>query len=84
MDNSEMKAGRFLKLHNGRKLFAKIQNTLAAGGVVIIATYTKATQLSKPCHAELVRLGTSGSVYLKHGKSWNCIDGCGFRFGLPA
>lgn len=73
MDNSQMKAGRFLRLQKGRKLYAWIMGHLEAGRNVYISTQTRVTKLSRK-HSEMVKLGKSGSVYLNR----DCIDYCNF------
>jgi hypothetical protein len=74
-----MKAGRFLKLYKGRKLLARMNQTWDAGGIVTMATYTRAVHI-KPNARELIWMGKSGSLYIKRGKSNDCIDYCAFRF----
>jgi hypothetical protein len=78
MTNDEMKAGRYLKLHQGRQKFAKLQAHLAAGGSFYICTSYRATKVS-PKHTDMIRLGKSGSIYVQRGKAWDCIDYCAIR-----
>jgi hypothetical protein len=63
--------------------YDKIIETLKAGGAVIVATCTRATQFG-PRHIDSFKLGKSGSLYAKYGRSWLCIDGCALRFGHKA
>ena len=76
--NNDMKAGRFLKLYQGKKMFNAIKNHLESEGTVLICTYTKATKLNKK-HIGMIKIGKSGSVYMQSGKNWNCIDYCGIK-----
>jgi hypothetical protein len=61
--------------------YDKIMETLKAGGAVIVATYTKATQYDAR-HIEYFKL-SGKSLYVRRGKHWDCIDYCALRFGLP-
>lgn len=79
MDNSQMKAGRILKLQNGKRLYGSIVSHIRAGGAVNICTHLRTVKMTAK-HAEMIKIGKSGSVYLQSGKSWNCIDFCSFRF----
>ena len=79
MNNDQMKAGRILKMQEGKRLFNRIMSTLKAGGVVFICTYRKAVKITAK-HESLLKLGKSGSVYMKSGKNWVCIDYCEFQF----
>lgn len=79
LSNDQMKEGRFLKLYRGRKLYRRMNSCRDAGGFVRIATNLRVTDL-QPKHRELVMLGKSGSLYLRRGKSNDCIDFCGFGF----
>jgi len=72
MNNSEMKAGRILKIQTGKRKLAFILGNLEAGRNVYISTATRATKLSKK-HAGMIRMGKSGSLYLQK----DCIDFCG-------
>ena len=65
--------------HTARKAFVKIQSTLNTGGVVMVATYTKATQYDKLSHSALFK-ATPNGLYALHGKKWVCIDGCSIKF----
>ncbi len=77
--NSEMTAGRFAKLARGRKLMARMNKCWNAGGFVRIGTALKYTDY-KPKHRDLVEMGKSGSLYVRHGKRADCIDFCSFQF----
>ena len=68
-----------MKLQTGKRLFSKIVSHLQNNGTVFVCTYTRTTKLSQK-HIDMIKLGKSGSVYLKSGKSWNCIDYCGIRY----
>jgi hypothetical protein len=77
--NHEMKAGRYLKLAKGRKVFSKMTETWSADGIVMIGTMTRAYEINAKGR-DCVTLGKSGSLYLQNGKSRNCIDFCTFGF----
>lgn len=79
MTNQEMKAGRFLKLARGRRIMRAADAVWNAGGVVVIATCTRRTEI-KAKSRECIRMGASGSVYMRRGKHWDCVDGCAFGF----
>jgi hypothetical protein len=75
MTNDQMKAGRFLKLAKGRKMFRFILANLEAGNSVSVTTYTRSVNY-KAEHKTMFKLGVSGSVYVQRGKNWDCIDLC--------
>jgi hypothetical protein len=79
LTNTEMKAGRFLKLHKGRRLLARMEAAWDAGGFVRIGTATRYSDIHAK-HRELITLGKSGSLYMARGKSRDCIDFCSFQF----
>jgi ABC-type transport system involved in cytochrome c biogenesis ATPase subunit len=60
------------------KLFADIQQHLAKGGSVLVATHYK-TKLLRPQHQDRIKL-VRGSIYIARGKQWDCADYCNFRF----
>ena len=74
-----MKAGRFLKLAKGRKLFARMNAAWDRGGFVRVGTATRFTDY-KAKHRELITMGKSGSLYVARGKSKDCLDFCSFQF----
>jgi hypothetical protein len=73
MTNDQMKANRFARWNNARKLYAGIQAALAGGKMVQVATYTKATRYTAK-HADLFVCKKDG-VYVKRGKALDCISG---------
>lgn len=79
MTNEQMKAGRFLKLAKGRKLFARMNACWNAGGFVRIGTALRVTDY-KPNARECIVLGASGSLFVKRGKRLDCIDFCSIQF----
>jgi hypothetical protein len=79
MNNTDMKAGRYLKRQTGKRMFFGITNHLQAGGSVLICTYTRATKLQAK-HIDMITLGKSGSVYIQAGKRRDCIDFCGIKY----
>jgi len=79
MTNDQMKAGRFLKLHKGRKIVARMNECWNRGGFVRIGTATRYTDF-KPKHRDMVKLGGSGSILTQSGKKWLCADFCSFQF----
>lgn len=59
---------------------AKIQAHLATeGNKIQVCTYTRAT-LYDHRHANLFKI-TSTGLFVARGKSWDCIDYCGIRYG---
>lgn len=77
--NSEMKAGRFAKLAKGRKIIARMNKCWDANGFVRIGTATRYTDL-KSKHREMIKIGSSGSLFMQRGKRWDCVDFCSFQF----
>lgn len=61
---------------------ARIQAHLAVrGNKIMICTYTRATVYDSR-HVGMFR-ATERSLYVQRGRSWDCIDYCGIRFGTP-
>lgn len=77
--NDQMKAGRFAKLARGRRLMSRMNDCWNRGGFVRVGTCTRYTDY-KAKHRGLVYMGKSGSLYVKRGKSSDCIDFCNFQF----
>lgn len=75
MRNDQMKAGRFLKLHIGRKRLARMNAAWDRGGFVRIGTATRYTDY-KVKHRDMITMDRTGSLWA--GK--NCIDFCSFQF----
>lgn len=73
-----MITNRFLRLHNGRKRFAAIVEHLRAGGKVQLVTAWKATEYGRKHAGDFKLVGPS--VYVRRGKSWDCIDFTPVRF----
>ena len=59
--------------------YNRIIETLSAGGIVQIVTYTRAIQYDKR-HLSLFKVNPTG-LYVRHGKRWVCIDYTCLRFG---
>ena len=74
MNNSQMKAGRFLRWHKARQRLAWIQARLAEGYTVQTATYLRVVRY-KAKHANMFKATKTG-VFVQRGKNWDCIDGC--------
>ena len=70
--NSQMIAGRFLRYARARQRVAWIKAQLAAGRIVQLATYTKATSYDVR-HADMFK-ATKAGAFVQRGKSWDCID----------
>ena len=81
MTNEQMKPNRYGKWHQAKQLVTRIQTTLNAGGYVVMATYTKATQYDRR-HVNMFKATRTGA-YVQSGQKWICIDGCSFRFATP-
>jgi hypothetical protein len=75
MTNEQMKAGRFLKLAKGRRMFRFIVANLIAGNSVSVTTHTRSVNY-KAKHVAMFKIGATGSVYVQRGKAWDCIDLC--------
>ena len=74
MNNSQMKAGRFLNWHKNRKLVAAIVENLSKGNSVILSTHTRQTKYTKK-HADMFKATKTGA-WVQSGKNFNCINGC--------
>ena len=72
LTNSQMKAGRFLRYALARKRVAWIKAQLAAGRIVQLITYTKATRYHAR-HADMFK-ATKAGAFVRRGKGWDCID----------
>lgn len=81
MTNEQMKAGRFLKMQRGKRLFARMNVCWDMGGFVRIGTATRYSDYKPNCRA-LVWMGKSGSLYVKRGKANDCIDFCSIQFSV--
>ena len=77
MTNEQMKSGRFLRWAKARKRVAWIKSQIAAGHIVQITTYLRATRYGAK-HLEMFKATKSGA-YVQRGKAWDCIDGCDIR-----
>lgn len=49
------------------------------GNVVVVATYTRATYYNHK-HRDSFKVA-AGSLYVRRGKAWDCIDYNALRFG---
>lgn len=72
LTNSQMKPGRFLKLHRSRKALRFIRENLEAGRMVQIATNTRATRFKRQ-HLDMFKVGRDGNLYVQRGKAWDCL-----------
>jgi hypothetical protein len=79
--NDQMKANRYGRWADARKLVNEIQSVLSEGGYVVMATYLKAWQYDQR-HVGMFKATKSGA-YVLRGKKWECIDYCGIRFARP-
>jgi hypothetical protein len=79
--NEQMRSNRYGQWAQARQLYRRIQDTLTAGGIVTVATATHAIHYY-PKHANLFK-ATQSSVYVQHGKRWDCIDYCSIVFRTP-
>jgi hypothetical protein len=70
--NSQMIAGRFFRYARARNRVARNKAQLAAGRIVQLTTYTKATSYG-PQHADMFKATKAGAL-VRRGKSWDCID----------
>ena len=77
LTNSQMTAGQFLRYARARQRVAWIKAQLAAGRIVQLATYTKATNYNAR-HVDMFK-ATKAGAFVQRGKSWDCIDLCELR-----
>lgn len=81
LSNDKMVANRYGRWARARKLINQIQSTLSEGGMIVIATSTKARQYDIRSIDSFK--ATKTGAYVLRGKSWDCIDYCGIRFARP-
>ena len=79
MSNEQMRANRYGKWADARRMFRQIQETLQSGGVVQVTTYTRST-LYQAKHSGMFSARKDG-VYVQSGKSVVCLNSCAIRFG---
>ena len=77
LTNTQMTAGRFLRYARARKRVAWIKAQLAAGRLIQVTTYTKATRYSAR-HAVMFK-ATKAGAFVQRGNSWDCVDYCSLR-----
>lgn len=77
LTNAQMKAGRFAKLARGRRLIRWMNGVWDRGGAVWFSTMTARTKIPAKSR-EAVKMDSAGSVYVRRGKHWDCIDFCAF------
>jgi hypothetical protein len=77
LTNSQMTAGRFLRYARARKRVAWIKAQLAAGRIVQVTTYTKATRYA--ARQANMFTATKTGAFVQRGKSRDCIDLCDLR-----
>jgi hypothetical protein len=70
--NPQMIAGRLLRYARARQRVAWVKAQLAAGRIVQLTTYTKATSYDAR-HADMFK-ATKAGAFVRRGKSWDCID----------
>lgn len=72
LTNSQMIAGRFLRLHRARKAYRFITENLEAGRMVQITTRARATRFKRQ-HLGMFKVGRDGNLYVQRGKAWDCL-----------
>jgi hypothetical protein len=82
IENDQMIAGRWLRIHLGRKLYRQITETLSAGLRVQISTYTKSTLYSEK-HLPMFRLAANGDVFVQRGSRWELVNFSRINFAWP-
>ena len=75
MSNENMKANRYLRMYENKKLYNGIIAEIAKGLSIQITTYTQSRIYSK---AAQFKLGKAG-VYVRRGEHWDCINGSSIR-----
>jgi len=75
MSNENMKANRYLRMYENKKLYNSIVAEIAKGLAIQVSTYTKSKIYTK---AEQFKLGKTG-VYVQRGKNWDCINSSAIR-----
>ena len=82
LTNDQMKASRFLRLHSARKRLAWIEAQWAEGKTVYVSTMTRHTQFKPKWAGRDMFRATKGGLYMRQGRGWVCIDGCGLSARL--
>lgn len=72
LSNDQMKPDRYLRWHRARRMVARIVETIDAGGMVTLTTYTRQTRYDRR-HRDMFR-ATCNGAYVQRGKAWDCID----------
>lgn len=82
LTNEQMKASRFLRLHSARKRLAWINAQWTEGMTVYVSTMTRHTQLKPKWTGQDMFRATKSGLYMRQGRGWVCIDGCGLSARL--
>lgn len=66
---------------NGAAKLEAIERELAQGSTVRFYTYTNCTEVTPKTAAkfgegELFKVDSTGSLFIRRGKNWDCVDGC--------
>ena len=78
MDTTHTSPGYYSKWAAARSKVRDIVNHLSDGGIVVVATYTKATQFDDR-HVQYFKAAPSGA-FMRRGKGWVCFDGASVKF----
>ena len=76
MTNADMKAGRFLRWHEARKMVEWMRSCWDRGLTVYMVTAYRSTAFA-PKHCDCVKATRTG-VYVRIGKNWLCATYCKF------
>lgn len=79
LTNEQMKPGRFLRLHRGRKRLARMVACWGKGGVVYISTHLRTVKVDAK-RQNAVTMDARGSLYVLRGRHRDCIDFCNIQF----
>ena len=83
LTNAQMIPNRFAKLARGRRILRKMNACWDAGGDVWVSTCLRQTKVA-PKVRDAIKMDAVGSLYIRAGKRWDCIDFCSIGFEAPA
>jgi hypothetical protein len=72
MTNDEMVPGRFQKMQDARRLYDRMACAMNKGGFAVVYTNMIARRIDQLSDVKLGRT----AVYIRRGKSWDCINYC--------
>ncbi len=75
MSNEQMKANRYMRMYENKKLYQNILAEIEKGLAIQVTNYMHSKIYTK---ASQFKCGKTG-VYVQRGKNWDCINGSAIR-----